>query len=756
MAPDVSVLSKVNDLLRDEDDLERIELLRNDLKKERASVGSQLKIECDKRIAIITAVLENLQASSKDLKNLKDNLSKVESLRQQSVSNINKYELFDKSSVVYSNFEKVVTTYNNFVQLENRIAYVDKLLDEELPENDYFPEDSPANNLLLIHYELNRLRDFKDELMHLSEASRAGLRSIVVQSFLRLDDVVARFEHLLRLIVDNFVSIIGCSNFGLIVKLVKILEFEDREDLRLALMNHLITQSKSKDEMAVSRLATYVKRTAPRDYKKLVYGFFRESIETSFEAIVQGSDPNEVLSIIEENYYEILVAYKVGSERGFPASWKFFNKILEWYQNSLRAVVKRIVADPTLPSSYIVRVLTFDYDNAQAIREKFGFTKKQVEPYLLLSTDERRRLLNECLEFNIKKTREWAENAFGPALNLFSTMEKEPSDSSSEKLGIEMAQILIEILRSNMNTLLDAGDSPILIEYLQFFCAQFLRQFYDRWIEALENGARQWNAAAEAPDNENVGWLPRYVTILANDCVRLVNGLESQFKEVEQMVHSKFHPQLQSILSQGTQHVLNLGTECLVKLNGFIVVEYDPYLSEVFTKKWYKSDEMVRTSLQIVDSYMVPLKEYLDAELFESLFELVYDAYLLHYLQALNARNKIDTKKFESTMERDGHLINTQFSNYVENSQIIEDHVYIFDILIYLATFENEQQYLDAWPGYLEVFNDLPVDFLRLVLECKRLKDSKIKFIVGECMHISKLYQPENFTPTFMSNFKAK
>ncbi|KAH3669359.1 hypothetical protein OGAPHI_001480 [Ogataea philodendri] len=755
MAPDISVLAKVNDLLRDQDDLDRLPLLRDDLKKEKASIGSQLKIECDKRIANITSVLENLQLSSKDLKHLRDNLNKVESLRQQSISNIDKYELFDKSSVVYSNFEKVVATYTSFVQLEERLDVVDKLLDRELPENDYFPEDSPAEGLLLIHYELNGLRDLKDELTQLSESSRAGLRNVVMQSFSRLDHVIAKFDHMLRLIVDNFVSIIGCSNFGLIVKLVKILEFEEREDLRLQLMDHLISQSKSSEQSALNRLATYVKRTSPRNYKRLVYGFFRESIETSFDAIVQGSDPNEVLAIIEENYYEILVAYKVGAERGFPANWLFFNKVLGWYQNSLRKVVKKLLDDPTLPTSYIVRVLTFDYDNAQAIREKFGLTKKQVEPFALFTVDERQRLLNECLEFNVKKTREWVENAFVPALNLFASMDREPSDSSAEKLGIEMAQTLIEIFRSNVNTLLDAGDSPILLEYLQFFCVQVLRQFYDRWVVVLEQGAQRWTAAADAADNENVGWLPRYVTILANDCVRLMNGLELQFKEVEQMVHSNFHPQLQDILSQGSQHVLNLGTECLVKLNGFIVVEYEPYLQEVFTKRWYKSDEMVTTSLQIVDSYLVPLKEYLDAELFESLFELVYDTYLLHYLQALNTGNKIDTKKFESVIERDGHLINTQFSSYIDNTQIIEDHVYIFDILIYLVNFETEQDYTDAWPGYLEVFNDLPPDFLKAVLECKRMKDSKIRFIVDECTHISREFTRDNITPTFMSKFKV-
>ncbi|ODV87772.1 hypothetical protein CANARDRAFT_205205 [[Candida] arabinofermentans NRRL YB-2248] len=774
MPPSLSILSRVSALLKDEEDLAKITTLQDNINKERASITSQLNLESENRIDKLTSIFESLQNSGKNLKRLKDNLKKVEELKDDSMTNIDRYWLFDKSSVVYSNFGEVENTYYKFLNLPQQFETLNRLLDNTLPSNeDDFDVTENYNDILRIHYELNELRDFKDKLFVMASNTREDLKQIVSKSFSQLDNLVHKFDNFIKLIIDNFVSIVGAQNFGLIIRIIKIIEAEEREDFKLRMVTYLIQDNKKnfkntdQDKVQESqiKLKNFVQRTQPRDYKQKFTAYFQESIESTFEMILQDQGLDQILNILDENYYEILNAYQVSVPKCFPKNWNFFRRLLEWYQLALRDVILKILNNPDLPNITVVQVLTFDYNNRTALKEKYKLNKAELESLSLLSTEEKQRLLNEHLQFNQSKTKEWVNNATQNAMKLFVLKSKEPPDSTFEKLGIETAQTMIEILRSNINSLLDVGDSPLMIEYLQFFVNDILKKFYIEWTKILKNEVIKWNSEAtlsSSPEEnndstENIGFLPRYVTILANDCVKLINGLEGQFRGIQEMLHVKFHQELEDILSEGSQYIIDTGTECLASLNEFIIAEYQGFLIDIFTKSWYKNGDMIGNSLEVIGSYIIPLKEFLDPELFESLFELVYDTFLLRYLESLNNRNKIDLKKFEECVERDGYLINEQFTSYYSddtnmNNQIVEDHLYILEILIMIVGFENENDYTQSWNSLLETFNDLPTNFLKLILENKKVKDSKIKFIVDECANNSKNFQLSNpnLTPTFI------
>ncbi|VEU20031.1 DEKNAAC100546 [Brettanomyces naardenensis] len=763
-----AALAKVRELLKTEDDLDKVENFTRNLTKEKSTIDSQLKLEQERAMNGVQTMINNMQLANKHLKELEYSVQKLDVLQKDSTSDSEVSGVFDKAATVLKNFTDVEEIYNNFKTLTEKMDLIEGLMAMELPENsDYYSETSSGDNLLLIHYQLTSLRDFRDQISLINVRSSGDAQQVVERSFSRLDKLITHFDYILSLVIDAFVDIVGCENYGLIIKLVKVIQYEDNEDAKLQLLNGMLNLkdkssagtngSRISEEInSAERLPSNVKRSGPRGYRKKFEQSFQNTIDESFKDLASGNDYSKLLQLLDENYYETLGVYNAAVARCFPPEWRFFEKILKWHQDSLGKIFVNMLEDKSIPNSAIVQVLNFEYENKKKLREMFDLKKDQVNKFVILTAEKKNDLLESCLQFNKKKTTEWIQNSLRSAVELFHARSKEPPDSKDEKLGIETAQIVVEILRSNIKALAELGDSKILVEYLKFFASDCMGYFYTTWKGALESDVKKWTLPSESGGEEDstIGYMPRYITVLANDCVKLVDALDSQFNDSKKLLHTSFHEQITEISSQASGYAIELGTDCLKQLNGFIEVEYTPFLDEVFSKQWYKSSSMIEYSLQIVDeSYMGPLEEFLHPELNISLFEIVFDQYLLSYLNALFKRHSIKEEKFASKIERDGNLIQQTFSRYADEN-VVTDQLYILDILIDLSSCSQAEEYIGQWKSAVEVFNDLPTDFLQIILENKEVRDSKVKTIVGQCKEISEeLAVTGNQATTFMSNF---
>lgn len=757
-------LEKVAGLLKSEDDLAKIDTLLGNLSKEKSTIGSQMKLEQERGMNGIQEMINSMQAANKLLKELELSVQKVKELQKESTGNKEVSSVFNNAATALKNFGDVEKIYGNFKTLSSKMDLIEELMTMEVPpDSDYYSETSSGDNLLLIHFELNSLRDFKDEACNLAASSSPDIQQAIEGPFERLDKLISRFDEMIALAVDGFIDIMNCENYGFIIKLVRIIQYEEREDIKLKLLNTILNGTTKRNEDEPQKPETYVKRTSPRGYKAKFEADFQKTINSSLEMIFTSHDQADALNMLEENYYDTLELYRRIIDKCFPPDWNFFHKILDWNQQSLGKLILKQLDDDSVSNNEVVRLLNFEYDNKQRLKKQFNIKGDELQQISLLSKKKLEELLDSCLEFNKSKTSEWIDNSLGSAIDLFCTRSKEPPDSIDGKLGIETAQNIIEILHSNIKALTDLGDSRVLVDYLKFFGENAMNQYYKKWDQTLSSEVKKWTIPGEAEndpmseDDPTIGYMPRYITILANDCVKLVDALDKQYTEVKKLVHKSFYDQLTQSSTEASKYAIALGTDCLEKLNGFIKVEYKPFLHEVFSKQWYKSSSMIEYSLQIVDeSYMGPLQEFLHPELYISLFEIVFDQYLLAYLNALLEGHKIKQDKFAEKIERDGNLMQETFSKF-DKASIVPDQLYILDILINLSECDDIDEYASEWKSSVLVFNDLPSDFIRVILKNKGIRKSKVQKIVARCIEESKAVAAENGddqAPTFMSQFR--
>lgn len=757
------VISKVSKLIQDENDLSNLDNIISDLSKEQSTIDSQLKIEQERHLQQIHIMISSMQSANKNLQDLKYSVGKLDELRRDNISNENNknyqdFQVFDRSALVLKNIKEIEEVFNNISNFHQNQQMIMKLLNDEITKDENGElQYSTGDNILIVHYHLTKLRDLQDQMELMSQSSSlTDTRSIVHSLSLRLSDCIKKFDHLLSIIVDSILDFVESGNFGFLIKVVKVIQYEEREDLKVRLWNHFIEKKNNNidnnSNLENSRQSK-IKRSHERNYKENFEEMFKKSIEDRFYEMLSSKDISIFIGEQGHFYYQTISDYKIAITKCFPEEWKFFPKILEWHQNSIRKIINSILDSGEYGNQQLSQIIDLDYENKQILKQTFKISNKEIKNFRLLPEEKKKQLLNDSLKENILSTSKWMDTALDKAVNKFESLSEEPSDNRDDRLSFQVSQDVMLILSSNTKNIRTLGDASALIQYFSFFANEIMRKFQDIWVSALDKMTELWiisritdpkiklkmNNKSNYKINENIGYLPRYITNLSNDCLILTDALERDFDMITSGLSEINTHKLIELKQIATNHSIELGTYCLQKLSSLALQDYGPIMNDLFTKSWYKSSTIIDGVLNIIDDeYLMPFIDFSYPELLVSLFDFITDDFLLNYLKMLNFKRNFETKIIDC-LERDGHKIMDILQKHDEDGSL-ENKMIIMDILIELISSnkDNENEFIEKWGIALSEIYDLPIDLLRIIIENKKMDKSKITFILGECSELCK------------------
>ncbi|TID26258.1 hypothetical protein CANINC_002790 [Pichia inconspicua] len=743
-----ATLAKINTLIKNEDDVADIEKLITDIRKEKTTIDSQLALEQERHLSQIHTMISKMQTASKSLSDLKYSFEKLEDLRKDNLMNTKEeFQVFDKAALALKNINAVEKIYEDLSSFDTKCGVILQVLDKELlkDENDELSL-STGDNILIAHYELTKLRDSYDNMVNMSQESRLSATKQIVSMFEnKLSQCINKFDHLLGIVVDSILDFVGTGNFGYLIKVVKIIQYEEKEDLKVRLWSKLLDSKSEEDDIADNKLLK-VNRFREREYKSRFELMIEKSIKDVFHEVKQANDVKIFLGEEGDFYYSSLVGFKVAVDKCFPKEWDFFPKILKWHQDSVREIIDSVLSKESLSNAELSEVLEVDYDNKKKLKKLFKLNVAQIKALRLVPEEKRKQLLNNSLQENINSTTKWVETALKKSIAKFESLSEEPSDRKDDRLSFQVAQDIMLILSSNTKSIRILMDASVLVQYFTFFANDIMKIFQEHWIDSLDKMCIMWINSrndVNVNTNPNIGYLPRYITNLSNDCLILTDALERDFDLITEGLSEVHTTKLHEMKQVATNHSIELGTYCLQKLSTLAYEDYSPIMNELFTKNWYKSSTIIDNILQIIDQeYLLPFIDFSYPELLISLFDFITDDFILAYMTKLNYCRKFEDKIVE-TLERDGHKIMDVLGKHDEDG-ILENKMIIFDVLIELILADNDEEIIDKWNTALLEIHDLPVDFLHIVLDCKKYEKSKITFLVNECEELCKQSRNEN------------
>lgn len=121
---------------------------------------------------------------------------------------------------------------NNLRSMSDKVDHIAQLLEQDKQQEGGPTGYSP--NLLPIHYLLQQLEGFRNETLHQAKRSDAAEREVLIDWFAKLDQVGQAFEAWLWEIGAGVVELARRNNGGTVVRLLKIIEVEGREDEKVS------------------------------------------------------------------------------------------------------------------------------------------------------------------------------------------------------------------------------------------------------------------------------------------------------------------------------------------------------------------------------------------------------------------------------------------------------------------------------------------------------------------------------------------
>ncbi|CCE64920.1 hypothetical protein TPHA_0J00980 [Tetrapisispora phaffii CBS 4417] len=796
--PQTTNIEKVSDLLKDDISLEKISGIKEQLIKEKSTLEYQLSKKSDHYYGLVEEGLNLLDISQESVKVVRQSLNDVNKLSTENRSSISRYDVIFNSTKAYEFIDMTASIYDKIIQYGELTKEIERLIEEELDQD---PVETGCPYLLQIHYMLSQARDFEDQMTVMADVSSDDAKRTVQKLFQKNEVLVKKFDKLLGGLIVDIIEIVRSENSSLAIRVFKVVDLEEKEDLKIIALRNIIMQqaielnsSKSKklpnsvqtskfsldkitDKDYQLKKAIYDEllngsisgRTNVRNYKSFVFDTIRQSIQNIFIEVrreYQGERRFEVLENLDWVFNELLLV-KDHLSKYCPEYLNIFDIYFEFYYDELNVLINELVeSEPE--TIFILDILDFDRTFKKVLISDFGFDKNDVKT--IIGDEQKERLFADYLNLLVTKMQEWISNLIKAEFDIFSERSTPPHTDSEGLLYLDGTKTCFQMFTQQVEVASGSNQSKILVGVIEKFCGLLQTRQKD-WNVEIQTEVKKlikYNQLYNI-DPHNIpseydcpGGLVEYLTAVANDQMRAADyavAISNKYGELVSKVYEKS-------ITNHIESTLDGFAEVAKRASmGIITIMFDdltkPY-EEIFGKTWYNGSQAQQISDTLVE-YLTDLKTQMNPFVFTTLVESVVEETILEFVGSLKYEHSFKNKnnKFLECMKRDFEIFYKLFIQFIPDT---EDKAIIIDEKFKLMEFFMDfscspaDEILNTWNKCLAEYWDTPVEMLQAILKCRKdIDNSKRKQLVLEASRI--FADPERVSqmvnngvpPTFIS-----
>lgn len=762
-----SAVARVAELLKRSDDLDKVELITQRLQREKAAIDVQLKAGVKAQIDSTGGAVIKLADSKRVMAEIKAELMKIDRLCSESQLSVRDFEKINRLANIHRNFIKTQEFADNMKTLHGRIQQVNDMIENDCGDGKGNIEaqlDSRVPNLLSIHYMLSEIRDFKDAALFHAERASEDTRRTTIKHFAPLDPVIAKFDRVVEDVGGNLLEFIRSGNTSLVVRLAKIIDLEEREDLKATVLLEVNGKAKqqnghggqngnSKNNMSVT-LGNNVAPRSPRGYPTLFLRAMEKSIKDSFEACIE-SFPGDCQSLLENLawIYTDIELTRTELAALVPKRWQIFDTVLKFYHVETHNLLDVVLAtDPDAQS--ILAILNYVKDYYDTMKKGFSVTKEQLQPPLLDGKEN--DLYDDYMKLIVSKLNEWMENLATTEKQAFINRDNAPEMDNDGRYALQGEVITFKMITQQIEVAADSQQGRILAGVVEE-CGNVLKDRQSSWeaimtkevkkeirVAALLRDKKKRKEAEKAQANgqdidsddelQNNAGLVDYMIALANDQIRGADYTEALSSKVAPVVSAKYSTQITNTLEGVSDGYVAFAKLCTNSLIEIIFSDLKPAFDVLFetstlgTSSWYKGIPMSQITDTLAE-YYGDVQSHMNPLLIEVFLDDLLEETVLHYLQSIRSgkHHKVSLKlpKASAQIKQDIGKMYDFFGAHHSSPEHVQQLFKVFEHLLWIL--ESPMEELGDKYTQLKVeFWDCPLSFFEAVVYARKDIDSKV------------------------------
>lgn len=779
-----AALSRISNLIKVEDDLLKLDSLRLQFAKEGNLIDIKLTSASRQQIDSVVLNLEKLKTALSKVSAIKTNIEHINTVYTECVAQVKEYDSIRDVSVLHQKMMQVQSLYTDIANFQQYLTHVDTMIDAELQEVSENIE-YPMHNLYRIHFNVTQARNLGDYLETESSVLSDDIQSIVAKIVAPLRKVVRHFDALLKEVIISITEAVKEGNTEMVGKLVRIIELESAEDLKVALAAQLNLVDRQN-----AQLANYGKtRTRQRNYRSFFFEKLQESLEETFDKCVDHFRSDKLAVFDNLDWLEDELEF-VGATLAplFPKHWNITTFISGVYYDKLHAFALRLISNNP-PAEDLMRILEYDSHYGQFVAR----LPIETPAKSILGDDLKTSVLDDYMKVILMKMTEWNTNLMRQEAQDFTSRSEPPDvylytqniedwDQHDQVVNLVISadvyvlpdfRTTLSMLKEQADVASDSGYGKVLVGVIESWSVAYNARVeaYARLVEdevnkymsvynnerflIKESKTRRFlrlqatkasdldieNMTAEEKAAISPPGLVEYLTALGNTYEINTDRLQDKFlPNYMTKVHLTYQTRIEDAFQATLSPSTDLNAQVIRSIADIVINDLLPALSTVFTLAWY--DARVESSMaqQVVDTvveYMEELKGYASYDLYSLTFTVVLDMFISSYLRIgyqniiHGSGKKIDPRKadkFCAAVNRDVQVLyeglDPLFSR--KDAHYLMGSLTALELLTTMATIDNMDEMPAFWEEeVLQCFYHCSVDYVRGMMLCRKDVSSK-------------------------------
>lgn len=596
--PSTSTL--VAEYLKSPDDLTKIPALRKKLLKEEATLSTKLKVGAKDQLEATRDGLLKLQATRKDVAAVREAFAQVESLfngeddsRRPGQAN-KSFRIISEVSQIHRNFVQTATTLNKLDTLPEKIQVLEQMLAHS--RQDLM---GPAPDLLPLHFHLSQLEAFRNETFQIARSCSADVRNTVQEFFVSLDNLVRSFEEYLFSLAERTLDLVREGQTSVVVKLIKIVEKESREDekaaaIRLAKKANLEGAARFRSVVANARV---IKLYRPKVLEAIDHAT-AELFDECWSRFGADGGNLEFLSHLDWMYDDLKLVKEEAAQL-FPEDYNFFRFMAKSYHKHLGAILRDKILATDPEASALLELYQFTQEYTKTLTKELGADKTWLEPTLLDGKEQ--TIIDDYLSLITKKIDEWTANLMSDEVRDFVARQNPPDEDNEGLYGLQGAAILFQMVNQQIDVAAESGQASVLAKVVDH-ATKAMHGTQSTWLRVLETEFKK-QREAKNPDDVT-GGLVEYVIALANDQLKSADYAEALIARLEPMVSTKYKAGIREAVDNALNGFLDVSKRCTQVLVDLVFSDLRPAIKDLFSFPAYVQCMLVVLIGQFIDLFI--------------------------------------------------------------------------------------------------------------------------------------------------------
>ncbi|EGF77802.1 hypothetical protein BATDEDRAFT_13787 [Batrachochytrium dendrobatidis JAM81] len=719
-----SAVLRLVDMLRHPDDLtNKLSLARKKVAMERASVEAQLKTVMEGQLDGTQKGIDALQTCRVETAAMKESLARMDALCGGPTNNIKNYSHIKRISRTHQNFVTTKAMIEQFQKINNQLARIQKLLDE-----DSVKTIGTAESLLFVHYHLQQLSTFRDVTLVKARGCSSDVINTLNAMFKKIDQIEYKFDLYVWNLAKVTIELVKSGHVSAVVRLVKIIEAEERADECV-----VIVGDDGLDHLHESRSKTI------KGYRIRYFDVLRESIQEEMAILYQANQMNTAeLLKAAESVVDTLIIVHDDVVPLFPKRYNIFHFFVLEYHRNIYEMVKKI-SEGNMDPSTILMLIKWVRDYYNSMSARLDVSEDLLEPKLLDGREE--ELMSSYITLVRSKLSEWLSNILHSETIDFLERRNPPEMDGTGQYLLTGSVIIFQMFNQQLDVVATSSKGQLLHDVVME-CCNTLDEFQTAWLKIFD----QEYAKFVAKSNDLAEGLVEYVMALANDSLRSNEFSETISLRLEGMADETVRQAITTRIRTTMDGFMKITKKCQLVLVDIIMSDILPALNFLHCPQWYEQDIM-RLIVGTFDDYGDDFQRHLSDYVYGKVGTELLDRFLLSYVESFKNKNaKFKMPHAPDRMRSDLELVTAYFvktknaKRAKASFEVIEKIIALIDSnprMVFLDFYALWKAYPDVPLEYIEKLltkrDDLEKNVLREIMESCRTKANEER-AAGECV----------------------